>query len=349
MKENIGRGEILEPLELNNLLTEFLETKGIVSISAPLLDYHIVNKEIEILQVRYTGKEFVYHLSQSSKIHAFTEKICKERKENAIEMKGKIESWVRDAFIRSGICKHRNLDRTMKFIKNYDDIILAPDTNILLDCIITSILLPEIEQRIDEDIKGCPNWILIAIPKLVMHEIERKAIRKYKYKEFPERAGWPTYEGRIGQRSLQEILDLDTNVDYQGVSVMTVGDIPPTYDSFKNDPPRWDSEIRYQIKDFISRISFHKGIFFLTQDRVNAMMARAEGLQSLYLQKPEYEELVAAKPRNRNIARVLYELLVAFGEIKINGLGKFSIFWPEKHVIDWEKSRVIISEVNGKR
>ena len=200
-------------------------------------------------------------------------------------------------------------------------------------------------EKIDEELKGCPNWILIAIPKLVVNEIERKAIRKYRFGKFPERAGWPNYDGRIGQRALQEILDLDTNINHRGVSIMTVGQMPSNFNSFKDDPIRWDSEIRSQFRDFISRISFHKGAFFVTQDRVNAMMARAEGLQSLFLQKPEYDDLIKKHLTNTDVARVLYEIAVSFGEIKVEGLGKFSVFWPGKHVDDWERSRVMITEL----
>jgi hypothetical protein len=39
---------------------------------------------------------------------------------------------------------------------------------------------------------------------------------------------------------------------------MTIGEIPQTFKSFKDDQPRWDAEIRFQVKDFISRTSFHK-------------------------------------------------------------------------------------------
>jgi len=334
----------LDQNQLTELLLRFSHEYGEIKLIASMVDYP-TQETIEVLSIKCRNNGFIYIPPETSIIEFFAKKVKDEIKINPVELVGKIKGWIRDAFIRSGTCRHGNIERVMKFIKNYDDIIFAPDTNILLDCIITSILLPEIRERMEEEIKGCPNWILISIPKLVMHEIERKAIKKHKYKNFPERAGWPTYEGRIGQRSLQEILDIDTNEGYRGVSIMTVGEIPSTYNSFKNDQPRWDSEIRYQIKDFISRISFHKGIFFITQDRVSAMMARAEGLQSLYLQKPEYKDLRTEKLQNKDIARVIYEFLVAFGEISIPNLGKFSIFWPEKHVIDWEKSRVMITEL----
>jgi len=346
-------GELLECDQLDELLIEHLDEVGKISVRVPILDYYLLDENLEILSIEKIGeRKFAYRLSSSSSIESFSMDVGtrlqgrKGRKVDPLELKRKIEEWTRDAMLRASLCEHGNLERdVMRFLKSYDDVILAPDTNILLDCVTTSILLPKIEQKIGEELKGCPNWILIAIPKLVMYEVERKAIRKFSMSEFPERAGWPKYDGRIGQRALQEVLELDTNIDYRGVSIMTIGEIPSTFDSFKNDQTRLDSEIRYQVRDFISRISFHKGIFFITQDRVNAMMARAEGLQSLFLQKPEYNKLTKESLRNENVTRVIYETAVTYGEIRINGLGGFSIFWPGKHVLDWEKSRIAVTKI----
>jgi hypothetical protein len=53
-----------------------------------------------------------------------------------------------------------------------------------------------------------------------MNEVENKAIQKFSFKEFKEKVGWPTYEGRIGQRALQEILEIDTEREYRGLSIM---------------------------------------------------------------------------------------------------------------------------------
>jgi len=349
-KLEIRKGELLMFSQLEQMITEHIDALGSVSIRAPLLDYYINKKHMEVLKIKKAEEGiFTYHIPKFSEIEAFIQDVHlkvpgRDKKFDPFEIRMKIENWIRDALLRCGLCECSNLhEEVMRFIKNYDDVIFAPDTNILLDCIFTSILLPKIEEEMDEEPKGCPNWILIAVPKLVMTEIERKAVQKFRYKQFPERAGWPRYEGRIGQRALQEILVLDTDLTRRGVSIMTIGEIPPTYDSFKDDHTRWNSEIRVQIRNFISNINFHKGIFFLTQDRVDAMMARAEGLQSLFLQKPVYEELIDKELKNKNVARVLYELIVAFGEVEIEKLARLSIFWPEKHVTDWEKSKVAVT------
>lgn len=353
----LKQGELLESPRLGQIAMEYLDAFRRFSVRAQLLDFYLTDKNLHILDIEKAGEKFGYYLPKSSEIDSSVHEIQPEIEEKMKTVKGKhfkidsikiretIKSQLRDAFLRCGLCRHKNLDQdVMRYIKNYDDIILAPDTNIFLNCVITSILLPRIEEKINEEIKGCPNWILIAIPKLVMNEMERKAVEKFDF-NFPERVGWPTYNGRIGQRALQDILEIDKNVEHRGISLMTIGKLPISYEPFRHDPTRWDSEIRTQVGDFISSISFHKGIFFITQDRVSAMMAGAEGLQSLYMQKPEYDELNEGELRNKDIARVLYEMLVAFGELKIEGLGKFSIFWPEKHVTHWERSMVGVAEV----
>lgn len=346
-----ARYKVLSFPQFEQMITERLDTFGSVSIQAPLLDYYI-SEHMEVLRIEKTKEGiFTYHIPESSEIEAFIQDLqartdVRDKKLVPFKMRIKIENWIRDAILRCGLHQHDNLDNeVMRFIRNYDDIILAPDTNILLDCLFTSILLPKIAKEIDEEPEGCPNWILIAIPKLVMYEIERKAVRKFTYKEFPERVGWPKYDSRIGQRALQEILVLDTGTSYRGLSIMTIGEIPSTYDSFKNDPTRWDSEIRVQTRKFISNMNFHKGTFFLTQDRLNAMMAKAEGLHALFLQKPLYEELNDKEIKTKNVGRLLYEIIITFGEVEIKNVARLSVFWPEKHVTDWEKSRVAVKRV----
>lgn len=345
----LKEGQLLDKLHLKKIIEECIEKTGDISIKVPLIDFFTIDDYITILTIEKTKWEYHFHLTPISLDDPAIQKASDGRKkQDSRLLKKKIESWIRDAFLRSGVIKHENLDEgVMCFIKNYDDVIISPDTNILMDCTVTTIILPEIERKIDEHRRGCPNWLLFAVPKLVMTELERDSTRKFTHEEFPEKVGWPKYEGRMTRRALQEILEIDTNVDLKGVSIMTVGNIPHNYDLYKNDHARLDSEIRNQVRDFISQINFHKGIFFLTQDRVCSMMARAEGLQSLFLQKPEYKELIHLDLKSKNIERVLYELIVTFGEIIIDRLGAFGIYWPGKQVIDWEKSRVVISSLDN--
>ena len=95
------------------------------------------------------------------------------------------------------------------------------------------------------------------------------------------------------------------------------------------------------VDEFIKSIDFHKGIFFLTQDRVNAMMACAEGIQGLYLQKPTWEQVGERPVARGELWRVVYELAVGFGQIRAvqggEALFEASINWPAKHISEWER------------
>ena len=253
--------------------------------------------------------------------------------------------FIRTALLRSGWISHSNIEHVCSFIVNFDDVILCPDTNILLDCILSAILLPKLEAYEE------PNWILVAIPKVVMAEIERWASEKFKTGH--PLAGLPTRHGRLGQRGLQEILALDTSKEpkYRGLSIMTVGDLPPDFAKMSGDSVRKDSTIRRQFRDFLHSITFHKGAFLLSQDRVCVMMARAEGLQALYLQKPNWEDLTGAplpQPPGVQLWRLMYELCVSFGRITVRHKDKavqLSISWPGKHVRDWELAKLYLKPV----
>jgi hypothetical protein len=332
--EEIKSGDLINPSKLEEMLKEMVD-RGVQSFSVEgsLLDWKDEGY-MKVLEVKKENEKFVSYLQV-------------EVPENRLKEKEKIEGRIRDAFLRSGLCKHATLPRVMEKLGAYDDVIIAPDTNVILDCVITSILWDEIK-------KGFPYWELVAIPKIVMAEIENKANMKIGEGGHP-RYGWPTYEGRIGRRALQEILDLDTNLTElrRGLSIMTIGRLPQIYDELRRSGENWrmDSEIRTQIRDFIKSIDFHKGVFFLTQDRVNAMMSRAEGIEGLYLQKPDLEEVKETEMSLRHFSRLLYELTLPFGEIRVSGMGEFrpsfnlSIFWFGKHVVDWEESRVKITNL----
>lgn len=170
--------------------------------------------------------------------------------------------------LRSGVAKYSNLPEVMKRMREHDDVILAPDTNVLLDCTFTAVLLPEIYA------KDFPNWILVTVPKIVMGEVENKANITIGGKGHP-RYGWPSYDGMLGQRALQEILELDKpRRDRPGFSIMTIGELLGDSESFEKKKNWWkDSEIRDQFRVFLKDIDFHKGTFFLSEDRVNAMMS----------------------------------------------------------------------------
>lgn len=330
----IKSGDLVDPSRLENMMREMFD-RGVQTLSTEgsLADWE-TEEYMKVMEVKKEIEKLIGlpHVKVPEKF----------RKE-----KDKIEGRIRDAFLRAGLCKHGNLSEVMDKLKTYDDVIIAPDTNVLMDCTITSILWDEIQRE------ELPNWILVTVPKIVTAEIERRATTGKVEKKGHPRDGWPSYEGRIARRALQEILDLDQNVKRKGISIMTIGKLPENYDQIKNTSWRVDSEIRAQFRDFLRNIDFHKGAFFLTQDRVNAMMAKAEGVEGLYLQKPLFEEITNVQMDLGGFSRLLYELAVIFGEVRISGRGKInpsfdlSIFWPGKHVSHWEKFVIKITRPEG--
>lgn len=249
---------------------------------------------------------------------------------------------IRSALLRSGWKRHTNVDLVCSQLIRQDDVILCADTNLLFDCVFSSILLPELEKHEN------PNWILIVIPKVGMAEIEEWASGKSS--RFG--SGYPKWRSRVAHRALEEILALDTSKDpvYKGLSIITAGELPPNYRSVAGDSVLKDSAIRKQFRDFLQAIAFHKTSFLVSEDKVNIMMARAEGLPGLYLQKPEWKEIesesiLEEKDDVARLWRLIYELSVAFGRLRIQTASNtldLDISWPGKRVIDWEGSKVFV-------
>jgi hypothetical protein len=248
------------------------------------------------------------------------------------------EECLRSALLRSGWAAHVNLEEVASRLTQYDDVIICTDTNMLLDCLLSAILLPVLNKYEE------PNWILIAIPKVVMAEIESQADGR-----LIKHAGYPSFRYRSALRALQEVLALDTSKGevFKGLSIMTVGDLPQDFKQMEGDSVRKDSAIRRQFRDFLRSITFHKGSFLISQDRVNVMMARAEGMEGLYLQKPDWEDLVQAScsplTQYNTVSRLVYELAVSFGSILLRTTKRELVldsYWPGKQVLDWEYGRI---------
>ncbi|KXB01636.1 hypothetical protein AKJ45_00960 [candidate division MSBL1 archaeon SCGC-AAA261F19] len=331
----IDEGDLLGPNLLEEMIGVALEEGvEVFSIDASLQDY-IAEDFAKICKIKNREEELKYRLKLEWP-EDFNDKGDREQE----------KSRLRDTFIRGGIAKHSNLSHIMKRLREHDDVIVGLDTNVLLDCAITSVLMDEFYA---EDF---PNWILLVIPKIGMAEIENKANQKFTGPPNHPRLGWPQYDGRIGQRALQEILELDKkDSDRPGLSIMTVGELKDP-ETVKTSDNWWkDSEIRSQFQKFLRNISFHKGTYFISQDRVNVMMSGAEGTEGLYLQKPDLKEFESGKISKEEFRKFLYELCVQFGEIKVNGMGgsnpsfQLSIFWPEKHVSDWRESKLKIKNL----
>jgi DNA-binding protein len=213
------------------------------------------------------------------------------------------EDEVKNALSRSGLLMPGKWKEIGNMLSKYDDIILGLDTNILYHCTITRHLLPAVSLVEPKEFIHTPNWILLIVPSTVMFELEEAAnIRDSK--------GLLRYKGRMGFRSLQEIMVLSENIDIPGISLLIYGETNPILDTkgalsgiqnniykmfkeLKQEPmytslhqrksASGDMTIRYQFKKFLNQIDFHKGTFFLTADKSNSALALAEGLHPIYV------------------------------------------------------------------
>jgi DNA-binding protein len=236
--------------------------------------------------------------------------------QSIINERNKIEG-IRDAFYRCGLLFLYNWKDIFMKLSGFDDVILGIDTNILYTCTITEHLLPVLSlMELGNNIQT-PNWILFVIPKDVMREIEESAnIRDDK--------GFLKTQGRMGFRALQEIIELNRYADTPGVSLLIFGEVK----SFTGD-----LLIRDQFKNFLQRLNFHKGVYFLTADKTNSALAHAEGINPILFRLPyEYYERHLNSPfsfyeidvKNAEkikievpIGKLLYEMAVQFSVLNI--------------------------------
>ena len=236
-------------------------------------------------------------------------------------------------------------------ISQFDDVILGVDTNVLLAATLTEHLFNHLSITDVKKYVSTPNWLLVVVPSAVMHELEQGA-------NLRER-GYLTDKGRVSYRGLQEILDIDRRQDLSGVSLLIVGESNPVLDTrvelrrlreeigkeakvlaevagekatvWQSKPSSGDMIIRDQFKHFLKQIDFHKGLYFVTSDKSNAALARAEGLNSIYYRFPPWQSIrgtirppaIPCKGESKELllevplGKLIYELAVQFGLIKI--------------------------------
>lgn len=330
----VEEGDLIGPKVLKDIVEYHIQTdSGTYTLSGSLQD-HRVDDYAKLLRFKRTGAEIEYKLRLDWGSQLEEGKGRKERNR------------LKNSFLRAGVIEHSNISHVIERLRQYDDIIVGLDTNILWDCILSSQLLEKIYEQ------SFPNWILVAIPKLVMAETENAANNKIEHGEHA-RTGWPTYKGRLAQRGLQELMNLRTkNPDRPGLAIMTVGELDLDVDDVNKSNWKLDSEIRTQFQKFLSQISFHKGTFFLSQDRVNVMMSGTEGADGLYLQKPDINEFSSNTFGDEEFTTMIYELAVQFGGICLKSIRKdgfrmcLDVFWPGKQVSDWRHSKLKVTELH---
>lgn len=322
----INESELVGSDDFVAILKELATDDGSLVLEGSLLD-HMIDDYHQVLEFYFDGDDISFEFAIEWADSFPSEKKADERNR------------ARDACLRSGVASHPNLDQVMKKLRSQDDVVLGVDGDILKDCIMTSTLLEEIYAA------TYPNWILIGIPRLVMNEIERAAKETFSEGGHP-RVGWPTYEGRIGQRALQEVMEIrEKNPDRPGLAMMTIGDLQRDWGEVEREDWKVDALVRDQFTEFLDDIGFHKGTFFLSENRVNVMMSGTEGSDALYLQKPEFEAIRRGSTRISEFSNLVYELCLQFGSIRLKDSDgdrqvELSIYWPGKQVSDWEDRKV---------
>ncbi len=257
--------------------------------------------------------------------------------------------WLNGALLRAGLVEPVGLTPVARRLAEYEDIVLGVDTNLLYACVLTEHLLEEFHRIHARPYKETVNWILLVIPGVVMQELENAANQK--------KGGNLTHAGRMGYRALQEITTLKRTEAFQGMSVLVVGQTNP--EQLRMSPDglsilNADSLIRDQFKAFLRGIEFRKGIFFLTMDKTNASMAAAEGLSALRIQHPRRlrkgDEVAPPKEETVLLARLLYELAVEFGTVRVawNDGGGHHLdlegAWTWKSMEHWESFQLLSSD-----
>jgi len=273
------------------------------------------------------------------------------------------------AYYRSGLLLSPYWERVGRELSRYDDVILGVDTNILLQAVLSEQLLTSIFMIDPRGYVHTPNWVLVVIPNAVIHELEQLANSRND-KGFLREGGRIGFRALQEILELNNSVDLsgvslmivgeadpvlDTRVELRGlredfairrqqdlaVARGKVGSKTEQAEAMQEEhdataisrkTSSGDLIIRAQFRQFLRQIDFHKGIFFITADKSNAALARAEGLHSIYYRSPHYQEanryqeppsiqcnsslgpIVLSVP----IGRLIYELTVQFGNVRVD-------------------------------
>src|SRR5438445_806348 len=259
--------------------------------------------------------------------------------------------WLNSALLCAGFVEPAGLTAIARRLAEYEDIILGVDTNILYASILGEHLLDEFHRIHVRPYEESIHWILLVIPRVVTKELEEPANVKH--------GGRLSHAGRRGYRALQEITTLKRTEGYQGLSVLVVGPTNPEQLHLSPDGltiVNADSMIRDQFKAFLRGIDFRKGVFFLTMDKTNASLAAAEGLTALRIQYPRRlrkgEELAMLPEGSVLLARLVYELAVEFGTVRVTWEDHGPHYidlegsWTWKSMEHWEAWQLLASDLD---
>ncbi len=273
---------------------------------------------------------------------------------NIIADKNDILNNLTAAMCRSGLLRPYNIDGVSKKLMGTEDLILGLDTNMLYNCVISEHLLNSLERMNPYSYSSMPKWLLLAVPGVVMKEIENAANHKKK--------GRLTHIGRLGFRALQEMMVLQENKGNTGHTVLVIGTTNPQQLRYTDDESsrleNADSLIRDQFRNFIREMDVRKGTYFLTMDKTNASLGRAEGLNAIRVQHPKMlrsgYDLHQLKGDTILLARILYEIAVEFGMIEISWKehGRLHYLeldsgWQWKNMGHWENWQLLCSNYDN--
>jgi len=268
-----------------------------------------------------------------------------------LESKPDYLDWLNTALLCAGYVEPIGISTVARRLAEYEDIIVGIDTNVLYACILGEHLLDEFSRIHPRPYRESVNWILLVIPGVVMKELENAANMR--------KGSRLSHAGRRGYRALQEITTLKRTEGFQGLSVLVVGPTNPEQLHLSPDGLtiiNADSMIRDQFKAFLRGIDFRKGIFFLTLDKTNASLAAAEGLTSIRIQHPRRlrkgDELTMPREESILIGRIVYELAIEFGSIRVGWEDHGPHFldlegaWSWKSMEHWEASELLCADID---
>lgn len=343
---------------MNILNKEFRETQGKLIIKYPiysiLIDYLLYNNT-NIYISNSDQAEINDRWSITITKDKWNFKCCAESNLTDNEKRRKMYTNLCAAYYRSGLLVPQNWKEIAAKLSQTDDVVIGIDTNILLNSTLSEHFLYSLYLINSKDYVQTPNWVLVVIPSAVIHELEQGTNSRdvegnlSMYGRVGFRALGEILEltqcidlagiSLIISGEANPILDLRVELrglreDYAKTNFEKKSDFDKKHERYISPKTSsGDTIIRDQFKNFLRKIDFFDGgSFFLTTDKTNAALAQTEGLQAIYYKLPYYvaaqgevgpyslacndgtEDIVMPV----SIGKVIYELAVQFGSIKIS-------------------------------
>lgn len=309
-----GKLHITCPDKMNIELGWSKEEKKIFTKTNPSLSLKKITGEMVEL-----GKIYIFTDSKSNKNILYAPLSEGSSLPITVETCPYVKSSIESALTRMGLLTSPKLEEIAKDMCRFDDVLIGLDTTCFYHSVVTASLLDSFVGVARYPYLDTPNWITLVASVISTGEIEHKATESKEY--FDDKDTQLTHNRRIACRALQEFMEINACADLEGVAIMLTGEIPSDIDLSGKNTVR-DELIRKQIINFFGKICFHKGIYFLTGDRMCAMFARAEGLHAIHLTRGEmghFVPLTHLPSQNdgeekdiHNISELVYELGVEF-------------------------------------